>query len=51
MRTLRVLPEAEEEFGKAAECYEGKRPGLGLEVVLHVQRQRPPAVRTVRNDS
>jgi toxin ParE1/3/4 len=38
MRRLRVAPEAEEELAKAAEWYEAKRLGLGVELVLHVQR-------------
>jgi len=37
MRCLRVLPEAEEELAEAAEWYEAKRQGLGVELVLHVQ--------------
>jgi len=38
MRRLRVLPEAEEELAKAAEWYEAKRLGLGVALVLQVQR-------------
>ena len=38
MRTLRVLPEAEEELAQAAEWYETKRPGLGIELVAIVDR-------------
>ncbi len=35
---LRVLPEAEEELAEAAEWYESKRPGLGVELVAIVDR-------------
>ena len=38
MRTLRVLPEAEEELAQAAEWYESKRAGLGVELVAIVDR-------------
>ena len=38
MRTLRVLPEAEEELAQAAEWYERKRAGLGVELVAIVDR-------------
>ena len=36
MRVLRVPPEAEEELAEAAEWYEAKRPGLGIELVAIV---------------
>ena len=36
MRILSVLPEAEEELAEAAEWYEAKRPGLGIELVAIV---------------
>ena len=36
MRTLRVLPEAEEELGEAILWYETKRPGLGVELMAVV---------------
>jgi len=36
MKSLRVLPEAEEELAAAAEWYEGKRAGLGVELVAVV---------------
>ena len=38
MRTLRVLPEAEEELAQAAEWYESKRAGLVVELVAIVDR-------------
>ena len=38
MKTLRVLPEAEEELAQAAEWYEAKRIGLGVELVAIVDR-------------
>src|SRR5947209_17260624 len=38
MRSLRVLPEAEEELAAAAEWYESKRAGLGVELVAIVDR-------------
>jgi plasmid stabilization system protein ParE len=37
MRTLRVLPEAEEEIAHTAEWYESKRPGLGVEMVAVIE--------------
>lgn len=56
MRTLRVLPEAEEELAQAAAWYEGKRPGLGVELIAVVDRafeeilEAPMACRTWRDD-
>ena len=38
VKTLRVLPEAEEELAEAAEWYEAKRTGLGVELVALVDR-------------
>jgi plasmid stabilization system protein ParE len=38
VRSLRVLPEAEEELAAAAEWYESKRAGLGVELVATVDR-------------
>ena len=38
MRRLHVLPEAEEELTEAAQWYEAKRPGLGAELVMLVDR-------------
>jgi plasmid stabilization system protein ParE len=38
VRSLRVLPEAEEELAQAAEWYESKRVGLGVELVAVVDR-------------
>jgi plasmid stabilization system protein ParE len=38
VKTLRVLPEAEEELAQAAEWYEAKRIGLGVELVTIVDR-------------
>lgn len=38
VRTLRVLPEAEEELAEAAEWYESKRTGLGVDLVAIVDR-------------
>jgi hypothetical protein len=35
---LRVLPEAEEELAQAAERYEEKRTGLGVELIAIVDR-------------
>jgi hypothetical protein len=35
---LRVLPEAEEELAQAAQWYESKRAGLGVEFVAVVDR-------------
>jgi plasmid stabilization system protein ParE len=35
-RVLRVLPEAEDELLAAAEWYESKRPGLGIEFVATI---------------
>jgi plasmid stabilization system protein ParE len=35
---LRVLPEAEEELSGAANWYESKRPGLGVELIAVVDR-------------
>jgi plasmid stabilization system protein ParE len=37
-RTLRVLPEAEAELQSAATWYEEKRPGLGIEFIVVVDR-------------
>ena len=36
MRTLRVLPEVEEELAAAAAWYEAKRTGLGVELIAIV---------------
>jgi plasmid stabilization system protein ParE len=38
VRTLRVLPEAEEELAEAAAWYEAKRTGLGVELIAVVDR-------------
>ncbi|MBW2525943.1 MAG: hypothetical protein JRI23_17300 [Deltaproteobacteria bacterium] len=38
MRQFRILPEAEEELTEAAQWYEAKRPGLGVELVMLVDR-------------
>ena len=38
MRTLRVLPEAEEELAEAAVWYEAKITGLGVELIAVVDR-------------
>ena len=38
VRTLRVLPEAEEELTEAARWYETKRTGLGVELIATVDR-------------
>lgn len=38
MKALRVLPEAEQELGAAAEWYEDKRVGLGFELIAVVDR-------------
>ena len=38
MRELRVLPEAEAELVEAAEWYESRRAGLGLRLILAVDR-------------
>jgi plasmid stabilization system protein ParE len=38
VRTLRVLPEAEEELAEAAQWYETKRVGLGIELVAMVDQ-------------
>jgi toxin ParE1/3/4 len=38
VKRLRVLPEAEEELAAAAEWYEGKRTGLGVELIAIVDR-------------
>src|SRR5207237_42273 len=38
VKTLRVLREAEEELAEAAEWYESKRAGLGIELVASVDR-------------
>jgi len=38
MRLFRVLPEAEEELTEAAQWYEAKRPGLGVGLVMLVDR-------------
>lgn len=38
MKPLRVLPEVEEELAQAAEWYEAKRTGLGVELVAIVDR-------------
>ncbi len=38
MKTLRVLREAEEELAEAAEWYEAKRTGLGVELIAIVDR-------------
>jgi plasmid stabilization system protein ParE len=37
VKTLRVLPEAEEELAEAAGWYEAKRPGLGVELIATVE--------------
>ena len=36
MTRLRVAPEAEEELAAAAEWYEARRPGLGVELVASI---------------
>jgi plasmid stabilization system protein ParE len=36
--TLRILPEAEEELSEVAAWYEGKRAGLGVELIAAVDR-------------
>ena len=38
MKALRILHEAEEELAEAAEWYETKRAGLGVELVAMVDR-------------
>ena len=38
MTQLRIAPEAEEELAAAAEWYEARRPGLGLELVAVIDR-------------
>jgi plasmid stabilization system protein ParE len=38
VRVLHVLPEAEQELAAAAEWYESKRVGLGVELVASVDR-------------
>jgi plasmid stabilization system protein ParE len=38
VKTLRILPEAEEELAEAAEWYEAKRTGLGVELIAIVDR-------------
>jgi plasmid stabilization system protein ParE len=38
VKTLGVLPEAEEELAQAAEWYEAKRIGLGVELIAIVDR-------------
>ena len=38
MRELRVFPEAETELAEAAEWYESKRAGLGVELVAVIDR-------------
>lgn len=38
MRLLRVLREAEDELADAAERYESKRVGLGIELIFEVDR-------------
>jgi plasmid stabilization system protein ParE len=38
VKTLRVLPEAEEELAEAAAWYEAKRTGLGVELIAVVDR-------------
>ena len=38
MTSLRVSPEAEEELAAAADWYEGRRPGLGAELVAEIDR-------------
>ncbi len=38
MTRLRILPEAEEELTEAAQWYESKRAGLGVELVMMVER-------------
>jgi plasmid stabilization system protein ParE len=35
---LRIAPEAEEELAQAAEWYEARRPGVGVELVADVDR-------------
>lgn len=37
MRTIRLLPEAREEFDNSADWYEDKRTGLGIEFVANVR--------------
>jgi plasmid stabilization system protein ParE len=38
VKTLRILPEAEEELAEAAAWYEEKRTGLGVELIAVVDR-------------
>lgn len=38
MTRLRVVPEAEEELAQAAEWYESRRAGLGVDLVVEVDR-------------
>ena len=38
MTRLRVVPEAEEELAQAAEWYEARRSGLGVDLVVEVDR-------------
>jgi toxin ParE1/3/4 len=38
MKRLRILPEAEEELTEAARWYEARRPGLGVELVMMLER-------------
>jgi plasmid stabilization system protein ParE len=38
VKTLRILPEAEEELAEAAVWYEEKRTGLGVELIAVVDR-------------
>jgi plasmid stabilization system protein ParE len=38
VKGLRLVPEAEEELAEAAAWYETRRPGLGVELVMIVER-------------